>query len=35
MSVSCSVVVFDTDWGDAVKPLPTDIIIIIIIKVLP
>lgn len=32
MSVSCSVVVFDADWGDAVKPLPADIIII---KVLP
>lgn len=31
MSVSCSVVVFDADWGDAVKPLPANIII----KVLP
>lgn len=31
MSVSCSVIVFDADWGDAEKLLPADIII----KVLP
>lgn len=28
--MSVHVVVFDADWGDAVKPLPADIIVIVI-----